>query len=138
MAGSLTNFAEAKVLDALFGGQALGAPATWYLALFTASPTETGGLGAEAANYTRLAVTSNLTNFPNAVQGAPSSKSNGVDFVFAPASGATGTVTHVGLMDSATLGAGVCWAYFDVTTPKAYAAGDIPVLSSGSLSLTAD
>lgn len=138
MAGSLTNFGEAKVLDALFGSSALGTPASWYLALFTASPTETGSLANEAANYARLAVANNATNFPAAVQGAPTSKSNGVDFAFAAASGATGTVTHVGLMDSATLGAGNCWAYFDVTTPKSYASGDIPVITSGTLSLTAD
>lgn len=136
MAQSLTNYGETKVLDALFGGAALGAPATWYLALFTASPTETGSLAAEAANYTRLAVTNNLTNFPAAVAGAPSTKSNGADLVFAAASGATGTVTHVGLMDASS--AGNMWAYADVSASKAYGAGDVPVINATTLQFTAD
>ena len=39
----LTDFAENKVTDALWRGQALGAPATWYVGLFSAAPSDTGG-----------------------------------------------------------------------------------------------
>ena len=34
--GAFTDFAENKIIDALFRGQALGVPATWYVALIAA------------------------------------------------------------------------------------------------------
>jgi hypothetical protein len=112
--GSLTNYGETHLLDYLLGKQDT-VPATWYLALFTASPGETGSLAAEATNYARLAITNNLANWPAAASGAPSTKSNGADLTMAAASGATGLVTHAGLVDAAGLGAGNCWVYFDLT-----------------------
>lgn len=135
--GSLTNYGETHILDYILGGQNT-IPATWYLALFTASPGEAGGLGGEAANYARLAVTNNLTNFPAATAGAPSTKTNAADLVFAAASGNTGLITHLGLMDASGLGAGNCWAYFDVLQPKTYAVGDVPLFPAGFVTLTGD
>ncbi len=40
-AGAFTDYAENKLVDALFRGQALGTPATWYVGLDTASCTAT-------------------------------------------------------------------------------------------------
>jgi hypothetical protein len=60
----LTNFAENKVVDALFRGQALGAPATWHIALDTVACTEAGG-GTEVTggSYARVAVAASLANW---------------------------------------------------------------------------
>ena len=61
---ALTDFAENKVLDAVLRGQALGAPATLYVGLFTANPTDVGG-GTEVTggSYARVAVTASLANW---------------------------------------------------------------------------
>ena len=63
-AGSFTDYAENKLVDALFRGQTLGTPTTWYVGLDTVSCTETGG-GTEVTggSYARVAVTASLANF---------------------------------------------------------------------------
>ena len=57
-AGSLLDFAENKLVDALLRGQSIGTPATWYVGLTTDTCTDTGN-GTEPAgnNYARVAVT---------------------------------------------------------------------------------
>jgi len=40
---ALTDHAENRVVDALFRAQALSAPATWWVALYTTSCSDTGG-----------------------------------------------------------------------------------------------
>jgi len=60
-APTLTTYAVGKILDAVFGGSALGAPATWYLKL-TAGGVEISGNG-----YARVAVTNNSANWPATV-----------------------------------------------------------------------
>lgn len=39
-AGALTDYAENKTVDALIRAQAIGAPVTWYVALYTVCPTD--------------------------------------------------------------------------------------------------
>lgn len=57
-APTLTSYAVGKILDAVFGGAALGAPATWYLKLTS------GGVELAGDGYARLAVTNNAANWP--------------------------------------------------------------------------
>lgn len=60
----LTNYAENKVTDALMRGQALGTPATWYVALFTADPGETGGgTDVSGGSYARASFAASLANW---------------------------------------------------------------------------
>lgn len=103
MPGSMSDFAEGKVADALLGGSALGAPATWYVGLFTVMPNEDGTGGTEAAwtGYARVAVTNNLTNWPAYASGL---KANGTDFTFAAAGSGPTTVVGYGLWDAASAG----------------------------------
>lgn len=132
MAGSLTNFGELKVADALFGGAALGAPATWYLAAFTVAPTEAGG-GTEVAggSYARLAVANNLSNLPSA-----NPKVNAALLAFAQASAAWGNVVAVAWMDAAS--GGNMWAYTTLDTPKDIANLDTLQFAAGALSAAFD
>lgn len=108
MAGSKSDYLELKVLDHILGGGDYTRPATVYLALFTATPSDTGG-GTECtgSNYARLAITNNATNWPAASAG---SKKNGVYFLFPIPTGTWGTVTAIGIFDAATSGNLLFWS----------------------------
>ena len=100
---SKSDYLENAILDHMLGGPDYTRPATVYLALYTAAPTDAGG-GTEASGtgYARLAVTNNATNFPAASGGA---KANGADFDFAtPGAGGWGTVVAVGVFDASSGG----------------------------------
>jgi hypothetical protein len=136
MAGSFSDFLENKILNVYFGATAYAAPATLYLALFTASPTDAGG-GTEASggNYGRLAITNNTTNFPNATGTTPVSKSNGAAFTY-PAATWTGTIVSWGLFDAASAGNLIAWA--DLTASKTVSSGDVVQFDIGNLTITLD
>ena len=134
MAGSFANFLEDELLDHVFGAAAYTAPATVYIALYTAAPTDAGG-GTEVTggSYVRLTVTNNATNFPASSGGA---KSNGVDFTFATATANWGTVVAFGIFDAVTAGNLLAWA--DLTVSKAVNSGDTAKFNTGDLDLTLD
>ena len=131
---SKSNYLENKVLDHVYGGGDYARPATVYLALFTAAPTDAGG-GTEVAGnaYARAAITSNSTNFPAAASGV---KSNGTPIVFAEATGAWGTVTHWALFDALSGGNMLNWGVLN--TPKTVASGDQPQVNTGGIVITED
>lgn len=81
MAGGKSDYLEAATLNERYGGTAFGAPATVYVALFSASPTDAGG-GTELSGgaYARVSVTNNTTNWP-----AGNPKSNGTSITYAQA-----------------------------------------------------
>lgn len=70
MAGSFSNFLEGSLLDHVFGSVDYTPPVTFYVALFTVTPSDSGG-GTEVSggSYARVAMTNNPTNFPNASSG---------------------------------------------------------------------
>lgn len=104
---SKSNYLENAILDHILGGGDFSRPATVYVSLHTADPTDAGN-GAEVSaaiwtNYAREAVTNNNTNWPAASGG---SKSNGtdIDFGTATVSGTAPVVTHFGIWDASTSG----------------------------------
>lgn len=116
MASGLTDYGEDKVNDAVFSAAALGAPATFHLALMTAAGNETAGVGggteATGGGYARIAVTNNATNFPASSGG---SKTNGAAFTSATSSGAwssSAAIVQIRFMDASS--GGNCWAYADI------------------------
>lgn len=60
-----TNYANAKVQSALYGGASLGVPATWYLAWSTTTPNQDGSNFTEPSGngYARVAITNSSGNF---------------------------------------------------------------------------
>lgn len=87
---ALTDTYENKLIDFLFRAQALGVtgasaaagtgPATLYVGLFTANPSETGGgteVSTTGTNYGRLAVASSLTNWAGTQAAASTTASSG-------------------------------------------------------------
>lgn len=125
---------ELKVLDHVFGAAVYTAPATTYVALFTAAPSDSGG-GTEVAtgSYARVALTNNATNWPAASAG---SKSNGVAVTFPAASASWGVVTHFGIFDASTAGNLLGWGA--LTASKTIDSGDTASFAIGQLTITLD
>jgi hypothetical protein len=129
MAGSLSDFSEDEILDHLLGAATYTPPATLYLAVFTAAPTDAGG-GTEVTggSYARLAITNNLTNFPASSGGA---KSNGAVLDMVTASAGWGTVVAYALFDASSAGNMIGWA--DLTSPVLITNGDTLRFAAGAL-----
>lgn len=136
---SFSDYAEKKILDAYFGSTAYAAVGTLYLGLSTATITDTttGSTVTEPSgnNYSRLAITNNTTNWPNA-SGTTATKSNGVAFTMATPSGSWGTVTDFFLADAST--AGNIIGFGQLTVPKTIGASDPVSFSTGQLAITLD
>lgn len=94
---SKTNFLETQILNHVLRNVPYSAPATVYVALFTATPDETGG-GTEVSGgaYARQAVTFAAPS--------PDSVTNTADILFPVATANWGTVTHFAIMDALTAG----------------------------------
>lgn len=118
MAGSKSDYLENKLLDHWLGNTAFTAPATVYVALYTAAPSDAGsGTEVTGGSYARVSVTNNTTNWPAASSG---SKSNGTAISFPTASAGWGTVEAAALMDASTSGNQLAWA--ELLTGTAYVA----------------
>ena len=120
---SLTNHGEDKLLT-LFKNAG-----TYYLALFTAAPSETGG-GTEVSGgaYARKAVT-----FGNPSSGT---MKNSAAIEFATATSNWGTAVAWGLFDAVT-GGDLVW-YGSISDPKELLKGDIYRINTNNLTLTMD
>ena len=115
---SKSNYLELKVLDHFLGTTESSFVTQKYLALHTANPAEDGS-GAEVANsnnYSRQAI-----NFNSASSG---SATNTGDVSFTASGGAFGTVSHFGIWDNASHGAGNLIYYGALTASKTIADGD--------------
>ena len=135
MAGSFSDYLEAKVLDHVFGATSYSAPGTLYIALFTAAPSDSGG-GTEVTggSYARVSVTNYTTNFPNASGTSPTSKANGTTITFPTATANWGTVVAFGIFDASSSGNLIAWA--DLTSNKTIGSGDTASLAVSSLAIT--
>lgn len=153
---AMTDFLENKLLDFLFRGQALtgigGAtaaagtgPASLYIGLFTAAPTDgTAGTEVTGGSYARVAVSSSLANWCGsqsagttvASSGSSGTTSNNGVITFPTPSAAWGTVQAVGIFDAAT--GGNLLIYAALTVNKAISSGDSVTFPAASLSFQID
>lgn len=122
-AGSLLDYAENKVVDALLRAQAIGTPATWYIGLTTDACTDTGNGTEPVGNgYARVAVTASLANWAGtqsagstvASSGTGGTTSNNNAITFPTSTGAWGTVQAVRWYDAST--AGNAWICINLTS----------------------
>ena len=134
MTGSKSDYLENELLDHVLGGGDYSRPATVYVALYTAAPTDAGG-GTEVSggSYARVAVTNNATNWPAASGGA---KSNGTEITFPTATADWGEVVAFAILDAAAAGNFLYWG--DLTTPKTINDGDTAKFAVGDLDVTED
>ena len=124
---SFTNFLETEILDHVFAGAAYTAPATKYLALFTAIADGEAGSVTELSGdaYARQTVAFTTS-------GATTSNNAAVEFP--TATGSWGTVTHVGVYDASTSGNLMCYA--TLASSKVIGTGDVFRVPSGDLDIT--
>ena len=139
----LTDYAENKLTDALLRGQAIGTPATWYVALFTAAPSDAGG-GTEVTggSYARASFSASLANWSGtqgagttaASSGTGGASSNNAVISFPTPSAGWGTVTHFALMDAST--SGNMWIQKALTASKTINSGDTVRFDANTMTLT--
>lgn len=143
---ALSDYLENKIIDYILRGQAFTAPATVYVGLLTAAPSDTGG-GTEVSGnaYARVAVSSSLANWAGtqaaastvASSGSSGTTSNNAAITFpTPTPSGWGTVTHMAVYDAAS--AGNLLFYAPLTASKVINAGDSVSFAPASLTLQID
>jgi hypothetical protein len=126
---ALSNYAEKLLLDWSMTTGSATRPTAWYVALYTAAPSDSGG-GTEVSTggYARQSVTFDAASSP----GGTTSNNNTVSFT---ASGASyGTVSHIGIFDNVS-GGNLLW-HGSMTASKTVADGDTLEFSIGNIDLT--
>lgn len=147
-AGALTDYAENKAVDAILRGQALGAPATVHVALFTDTCTDAGP-GTEVSTsgtaYGRQAVVSSLANWAGtqsagstaASTGTGGTTSNNGAITWTASTAAWGNIQSVGFMDAGT--AGNRWICINLASPLNVSGTGFTVsFAAGQLTLQID
>ena len=127
---SFNDYTENLVLTWLFTGSSATRPTAWYVGLFTAAPSDTGG-GTEVSGsaYARVA-TGTISG-----SGTSTTFTNAAAIEFAAASGGNwGTIGWAGIFSASTGGTLIAWA--PLTTSKAINDGDIFRIPANSLSIT--
>jgi hypothetical protein len=126
---ALSDYAEKLLLDWAMTTGAATRPTAWYVALFTAAPSDSGGgTQVSTGGYARQSVTFAAATSP----GGTTSNTNTVSFT---ATGANyGTVTHIGIFDALT-GGNLLW-HGAMTTSKTVNDGDTLEFSIGNIDLT--
>ena len=127
---SFTDYTENLALTYLFTTGSATRPTAWYVGLFTAAPSDTGG-GTEVSGsgYARV-VTGTISG-----SGTATTFTNAAAIEFAAASGGNwGTIGWAAIFDASTSGNMLAWA--PLTTSKAINDGDIFRIPASSLSIT--
>lgn len=123
----MSNYLENALINATLRNTSYSSPATVYVGLHTADPTDAGtGTEVSGGSYARTAVTF----------GAPSNgvSTNSADVEFPQASGTWGTITHIGIWDASSTGNLLYHTALDAS--KSISSGDIFKIASGNLSVT--
>jgi hypothetical protein len=147
-----SDFMENKLVDFFFRAQTAtinsktvtwSATPTYYFALFTSAPSDSGG-GTECSgnSYARASIQPSLTNFTGthgtttgASSGTGGQTSNAVDITFAPpTSTGWGTVTSWGIFDADTSGNLMFWG--TLTSNKTINGGDTVKFPAGQFIIT--
>lgn len=126
---ALSDYAEKLILDWLMTSGSATRPTAWYVALYTAAPSDAGG-GTEVSgfNYSRQAVT-----FDAATSGTGTTSNTGA-VTFTASGGSWGTITHIGIHDASTAG-NLLW-HGSLLASKTIADGDTLEFAIGNIDLT--
>ena len=128
---SFSDYTENLVLNWLFTTNSATRPTAWYIGLFTAAPSDTGG-GTEVSGnaYARTA-----TGTMSVSGTSPTNCTNSAAIEFPAASGGNwGTITHIGVFDASSGGHMLGWAA--LTTSRTINDGDILRIPAGDLDIT--
>lgn len=130
---SKSTYEANRVANARYGGGTYTKADPVYIGLSTANPGVSGSGLAEPSgnNYSRVAVTNDATNFPNASGGA---KSNAAVITFPTPSGDWGVCTHVAVFDASS--GGNMLDFNALASPKTIESGDPVSIPIGDLDIT--
>lgn len=128
---SFTDHTESLVLTWLLTSGTATRPTAWYVGLFTAAPSDTGG-GTEVSGsgYARVA-TGTMT-----ISGtSPTTATNAAAIEFAAASGGNwGSIGWAAIFDASTSGNMIAWAA--LSTARTINDGDVLRIPAGDLDVT--
>lgn len=130
-----STYAAGKLLDHLFGIASWSVPATQYIGLFTATPTDAGGgteVSTSGTDYAREAVTNDATGWSRTTN----TVTNDNDIEWAEATASYGTVVAVASFDASSAGNMLWWA--TKTPSETVGTGSIFAFASGALSYSLD
>ena len=123
----MSNYLENALINATLRNTSYTSPATVYISLHTADPTDAGtGTEVSGGSYIRQSAT-----FAAPSNGASASNA---DITFPQATGNWGTIGWIGIWDAETTGNLLYHTALD--TSKAIDNGDIFKIASGSLTVT--
>ena len=128
---ALSDHLEKLLLDWSMTTGTATRPTAWFLALYTAAPSDAGG-GTEVTGggYARQAIAFDAAATP----GGTTSNTAAVEFTATGA--AYGTVTHIGIFDAST-GGNLLW-HGAMTASRTIGDGDTLVFAAGDVDLTLD
>jgi len=126
---ALSDHAEKLILDWMMTAGTATRPTAWYVALYTAAPSDAGG-GTEltGSGYAREAVA-----FAAATSGAGTTSNTGA-VIFTADGGDWGSVTHMGIHDASS-GGNLIW-HGSLAAAKTVADGDTLEFAVGNIDLT--
>ena len=121
---NLSDYSEAEMLQWLMTDETVTRPTAWYVALYTAAPSDAGG-GTEVSGsgYARQA----------ADFGTDGASNTGA-LTFTASGGDWGTVTHIGIHDASTAG-NLLW-HGALTASKSVTDGDSLTFAIGDIDLS--
>ena len=136
MAGSASNYLEEKYINAAFRGETFPVPTQLYLALYTSSPGEGGGVNEVTAGwYSRQDMAQGSAIATAFTPPADGTTSNAKNILFPAVTTASVTITHVALHDAPT--SGNMLYYTDLVQAKTLQIGDVFSVPVGGMSITA-
>jgi hypothetical protein len=126
---ALSDYAEKLLLDWMMTTGSATRPTVWYVALYTAAPSDSGG-GTEVSGngYTRKSVSFSAASSP----GGTTSNSGAVTFT--ASGGNWGIISHIGIFDNSS-GGNLLW-HGAMTASKTINDGDTLEFAIGNIDLT--
>lgn len=145
---AMSDALENQLCDALFRAQSFSAPTALWVALFTATPSDSGGgteVSTSGTGYARVNLAPSLTNWAGTQAagsttvstGTNGTTSNNVAISFPAPTGNWGSITSFGIFSSQTGGTLYWWGA--LTVAKTVNNGDAsPSFQPGALSIQID
>jgi hypothetical protein len=141
-----SDYLENKLIDLVFRGVSYAGPTHIYLALFTATPSDSGG-GTEVTggSYARSQLDPSTTNWAatnsagstaGTSSGTSGTTSNNSPITFPTATGNWGTITSVGIFD-ASVGGNLLW-WGPLTSNQTVNSGGTFSFAAGALTIQDD
>ena len=134
--GSKGDFLENEILDHVLGNLAFSPTNDLWIALYTVVTTDArGGTEVAAGDYERIEITNSATSWQAAAAGATQ---NVVEFTFAQATSAWGTIVGFAILDNSEKNSGDLYYWGSLTTAKAVNSGDTAKFATGDLDVSED